>query len=214
MAIRLNLKKYSGELFCASKWWGDPDMPADMEYPTIKVTEDGETYEYPLNFLCQINCEDMAPYDKDNLLPHEGMLYFFAALDNLMGYETPYETALGLWKKGLVAVKYAKTVNMETFESYILTDEQDNPVTQPPLKIEFAECAQDDDGLKLLGEAFFSEVRENCPGMLSLLQIDAVELEGTGEMQIYDCGMINILIKPSDLGFGNWKKACAYMCSL
>ena len=31
MAIKINLEATENELFCSSKWWGDPDMPADME---------------------------------------------------------------------------------------------------------------------------------------------------------------------------------------
>ena len=74
MAIGIELKKTDRVLFCGSKWWGDPDMPENMQYPTMTVTEDGETYDYPLTFVCQINCEDIAAYDTENMLPHEGML--------------------------------------------------------------------------------------------------------------------------------------------
>ena len=64
MAIGFKLNKTERVLFCASKWWGDPDFPEQMEYPTVTVTdEDGETYDYPLTFICQINCEDIAPFD-------------------------------------------------------------------------------------------------------------------------------------------------------
>ena len=35
MAIRLTLKKTDRVLFCGSKWWGDPDMPHDMQYPMV-----------------------------------------------------------------------------------------------------------------------------------------------------------------------------------
>ena len=51
----------------------------------MKVTEeDGTESEYPLTFICQIDCEDIAPFDKEGLLPHEGMLYFFAAIDEFI----------------------------------------------------------------------------------------------------------------------------------
>ena len=45
MAIRIDINEENKNLFCDSKWWGDPDMPEDMEYPML----DG----YPLTFLCQ-----------------------------------------------------------------------------------------------------------------------------------------------------------------
>ena len=45
MAISIRAKKSERILFCASKWWGDPDMPENMEYPTIMVDDEGESYE-------------------------------------------------------------------------------------------------------------------------------------------------------------------------
>ena len=79
--------------------------------------EEGEQEEYPLTFVCQIDCADIAPYDTEGKLPHEGMLYFFAAIDDYVGYESPLQTHLGKWDKQLAVVKYSKTVNMETFNS-------------------------------------------------------------------------------------------------
>ena len=73
MAIGFKLKKTERVLFCASKWWGDPDFPEQMEYPTVKVTdEDGDTFDYPLTFICQINCEDIAAFKA--LLPGSSVL--------------------------------------------------------------------------------------------------------------------------------------------
>ena len=68
MAIRLTLNKTERILFCGSKWWGDPDMPHDMQYPMVSATEDGETFEYPLTFICQINCEDIAALEQRYIL--------------------------------------------------------------------------------------------------------------------------------------------------
>ena len=105
MAIKLNLAKTDRVLFCGSKWWGDPDMPENMQYPTIEVTEDGETFDYPLTFICQINCEDLIPYDPKGFLPHEGMLYFFGAIDEWIGYDSPTHNGIGEWPKGSLVVK-------------------------------------------------------------------------------------------------------------
>ena len=211
MAIQLNLQKTERVLFCASKWWGDPDMPENMQYPTIEVTEEGETYEYPLTFVCQINCEDLIPFDPEGHLPHEGMLYFFAAIDEWIGYDSPTHNGIGEWPKGNFVVKYAKSINFETFQSCILVDDDDQSLTEPELEITFSECANDADGIKLLGIPYYQEVRDLYPDMINLLQLDENEVIG---MNFYDCGNVNLMIKESDLKFGNWKKTKAYLHSL
>lgn len=203
MAIRLTVKETDRVLFCGSKWWGDPDMPEAMEYP---MTED-----YPLTFVCQINCEDIAKFDPEGKLPHEGMLYFFAALDQWLGYESPLENGIGEWPKGHFVVKYAKEVNFETFRSCIMVDEDDNPITEPEREIVFSECADDADGIKLLGIPFYEEIRMEYPDMINLLQLDE---DDELCMRFYDCGMVNLIMKESDLKFRNWKKTKAYLHSL
>ena len=206
MAIKLTLNPTDRVLFCGSKWWGDPDMPEAMQYPTIEVNEDGEIYDYPLTFVCQINCEDIAQFDKDNQLPHEGMLYFFAALDKWIGYDSPTTNDIGEWSKGHFVVKYAKTINFETFQSCMLVDDDDQTLTEKEMEILFSECADDEKCIKLLGKPASADVNSKYPDLLNLLQIvgqDHLPLEISGEL--------NLMIKPSDLKFGNWKKTVAYL---
>ena len=211
MAIRMTLQKSDRVLFCGSKWFGDPDMPENMQYPTVEVTEEGETYDYPLTFICQINCEDIAPYDKEGRLPHEGMLYFFAALDEWLGYESATHNGLGEWPKGEFVVKYAKSINFETFQSCILVDDEDQPLTDPELEIVFSECDDAADGIKLLGVPFFEDVRQQYPDMINLLQLDENDEIG---LRFYDGGNLNLLMNESDLKFGNWKRGKAFLHSL
>ena len=206
MAIKLSLSPTERVLFCGSKWWGDPDMPENMKYPTISVTEEGETYDYPLTFVCQINCEDIIPFDKENLLPHEGMLYFFAAIDKWNGYDSPTENGVGEWTKGHFVVKYAKTINFETFQSCMLVDDSDEALTEREMEIVFSECADDEKCIKLLGRASSDMVGEKYEGMLSLLQI----VRDTNLPLEFD-GELNLMMKPSDLGYGNWKKVVAHL---
>mgnify|MGYP003301544671 CR=1 FL=1 len=208
MAISIKAKKSERILFCASKWWGDPDMPENMEYPTIQVEEEGETFDYPLTFVCQINCEDLIPFDTDGHLPHEGMLYFFAAMDKWLGYDSPTQNGPGEWPKGHFVVKYAKAINFETFRSCILVDDEDQSLTEPELEIEFAECEDNAPGHKLLGVPFSDKVRKEYPDMLCLLQIGSDETMG---IHLDNNGNINLMMKPSDLKFGNWKKTKAYL---
>jgi uncharacterized protein YwqG len=202
MAIKMTLQQTERVLFCGSKWWGDPDMPENMQYPTMEVTEDGETFDYPLTFICQINCEDIACFDKENKLPHEGMLYFFGAIDEWLGYESPFGNGKGEWKKGEFVVKYAKTVNFETFQTCMLVDDDDQTLTDRELEIVFSECSDDEDCIRLLGNATSPEVSEKYPDHLSLLKIVSDNAAGLN----FNDSSLNVMIKVSDLGFGNWKK--------
>ena len=202
MAIKMTLQQTERVLFCGSKWWGDPDMPENMQYPTMEVTEDGETFDYPLTFICQINCEDIACFDKENKLPHEGMLYFFGAIDEWLGYESPFGNGKGEWKKGEFVVKYAKTVNFETFQTCMLVDDDDQTLTDRELEIVFSECSDGEDCIRLLGNAAKPEVSEKYPDHQSLLQIVSDNAAGLN----FNDSSLNVMIKVSDLGFGNWKK--------
>ena len=206
MAIKLTLNQTERVLFCGSKWWGDPDMPENMQYPTIEVTEDGEKFDYPLTFVCQINCEDIAAFDTENKLPHEGMLYFFAAIDKWIGYDSPTTNDLGEWSKGHFVVKYAKAINFETFQSCMLVDDEDQALTERELEIVFSECADDEKCIKLLGTPSDPAVAQKYPDLLNLLQIVRSE-----NLDVEFDGELNLLMKPSDLQYGNWKRTIAHL---
>lgn len=206
MAIKLTLNQTERILFCGSKWWGDPDMPENMQYPTIEVNEDGQTYDYPLTFICQINCDDIAHLDKDNCLPHEGMLYFFGAMDKWLGYDSPTTNGTGEWTKGHFVVKYAKSINFETFQSCMLVDDDDQSLTEKEMEIVFSECDDDEKCIKLMGIPSSAETCEKYEGLISLLQI----VKGSG-LDLESDIEFNLMMKPSDLKFGNWKKTIAYI---
>ena len=203
MAIKLTLEKTERILFCGSKWWGDPDMPENMQYPTMEVNDEGETFDYPLTFVCQINCEDIAPFDKEGKLPHEGMLYFFAAIDDYIGYESPVQNPVGEWPKGRLVVKYAKAINFETFQTCMLVGDEDEQLTEPELTITFSECEDSENGIKMLARV----ADEGYPDHVSLLQIAS---DAIGGIELKD-QTINVLMKDSDLKFGNWKRAKAVL---
>ena len=209
MAIKINLQETQSNLFCSSKWWGDPDLPADMEYPIAEVEEDGETYNYPLTFLCQIDCEDIAPFDPEGKLPHQGMFYIFAGIDEYLDYDSPWHNGLGVWDKRQVVVKYTKQINFETFRSAILVDDEDKSITEPALKMTFEACEDGADCTKLLGFPFFEEVRQEMEDYVNFLQIDS----GTAGLRFYDEGMLNLLYKNADFAAGKWKLVKGYMTS-
>ena len=68
----------------ASKFGGRPDVPADFVWPVFetKTWEDDQVRARPLAFLAQFDCAQLAPLDKEGLLPHAGLLSFFYELDS------------------------------------------------------------------------------------------------------------------------------------
>jgi len=60
----------------ASKLGGNPDLPEDFEWQSYE--------EKPLTFIGQFNLSELHPYDKENLLPDTGILYFFYAVDSII----------------------------------------------------------------------------------------------------------------------------------
>ena len=59
-----------------SKYGGRPDVPADFQWPH-------DNSGYPLSLLLQIDCADLAPLDREGLLPTSGHLYFFYELSEM-----------------------------------------------------------------------------------------------------------------------------------
>lgn len=209
MAIGFKVRKTERILFCGSKWWGDPDFPEHMEYPTVKVKdEEGETLDYPLTFICQINCEDIAQFDPEGKLPHEGMLYFFGAIDRYLGYETYTDNGPGEWPKGQFVVKYAKNINFETFQSCILVDDDDQPLTEPEMEMEFFACDDDANISRILGSPSGDEVKRNYQDHISLLHL--VNNEEIA-LNFGENGIFQTLMKNSDLRFQNWKRALTHL---
>ena len=81
-AIRMELSGAVGPIPGATRFGGVPDVPPGFEWPffeTATYCED-EVKPRPLAFLAQFNCAELAPFDRDGLLPHEGLLSFFYEL--------------------------------------------------------------------------------------------------------------------------------------
>ncbi len=67
-AIKIKLEKAAGEYdYGRSKFFGDPTIPAEWE----------DRFEEDVLFFAQLRLEELAPYDKENRLPHKGYLYLF-----------------------------------------------------------------------------------------------------------------------------------------
>lgn len=170
--IRIETHPTDSPLTGQSKWWGEPDMPETLDWPSVKVTdEDGETYDDPLTFICQIRCEDICPMDSDNLLPHEGILYFFAALDYFLGdIETPTYPGMGEWQRDYFRVLYSPTC--DDLHTHHVNFPDGTPATMPAETVTFSKGDASDDGLKLLGNPYIEEVTSS----------DSVEKQFTSDM--------------------------------
>lgn len=201
-SILINLKKSNEDLFLKSKWWGNPDLPKDFEEPDCST------------FICQIRCDEIAEFDKDNLLPHKGMLYFFAEMDYYFGNYDTYAPH-GYWDSEDVRVIYVEDLENQEFEQIVYVDDDDNPIALDELAIEFSIGAAECDGNKLLGEPYDREWEdwdEPYAGWTELLQVISDDYEGR-TLNFMDWGSLHILINPKDLKDRNFNKVTAYLCS-
>ena len=209
MSIKLNFRTTDSDLTGKSKWWGFPDMPDTLEYPEITVNDEGDQYEDPLTFVGQIRCEDIAPFDTENLLPHEGMLYFFAAMDYFLGdLDTLAYPGMGEWEMPYYKVLYGPTC--ENLHTHKILYDDGTPVCRPAEAINFEKAEPCDDNTKLLGFSYYDEIREQYPEHISLLQIDEND---DWDLRFYDCGMLCFLITPDDLKNRRWNQVKCYLHS-
>lgn len=207
--IKITTSPTEDPQFGQSKWWGEPDMPETLAYPEALVTEDGDSWQDPLTFVCQIRLEDIAALDPEGLLPHEGMLYFFAALDYFLGdIEAPSYPGMGPWQPQHFRVLYAP--NCEALHTHHVLAADGTPANLPAEAITFTASDANDDGQRLLGLPYIEDVREAMPGMLSLLQVDEDDRWG---LTFHDCGTLNFLIRPDDLKKRQWDKVACYLFS-
>jgi uncharacterized protein YwqG len=229
MAIQIKFGSAGGSLFGQSKWWGFPDMPEDLEYPEVPVREeyvddDGrdavDEYDDPLTFICQIRCSDLAAVDPEGLLPHEGMLYFFAALDYFLGnLDAAVSPGLGEWEAPCFKVLWAPSC--ENLHTHSILYEDGTEACLPAVPMTFVAgggscgsaggfCGAAGDGFQLLGRPFYDEVVQEMPGMINLLQIDEND---DWNLRFFDCGMLNFLIAPADLAARRWSAVRCYLTS-
>ena len=158
--------------------------------------------------MCQIRCADIAKFDPENLLPHEGMLYFFAAIDEHMEdewEECPYHNGLGEWSDDAFKVLYSPTTdNLSPLE---ISWEDGEPAYFPVEAISFEEDDPYSYEFRLLGKTYPGEVADIYGDYYNLLQIGEEERWG---LRLYDLGMINFLITPEDLKARRFDKTIVY----
>lgn len=195
MAIRLNFNKADRDLTGCSKMWGCPDLPDTLDYPEVAVNDDGELVDDPMTFICQIRLEDIAPYDPQNRLPHEGMLYFFGCLDYFMGnLDALAQPGMGEWDERYFKVLYSPTCN--NLHTHRIVYDDGTEFGLEAEQITFSECHDKEEGFKLLGKPYLDEIEEQYEGWTSLLQIDEEDDWG---LRFYDCGMLCFVMKDKEI---------------
>ena len=90
----------------------------------------------------------------------------------------------------------------------MMVDDEGRQLTESEMEIVFEECDDDAEGIKLLGSPSGSDARGKYPDLLNLLQLASESVSG---MCFPDGMTLNLMIKESDLGYGNWKKTKAYL---
>ena len=210
--IKIKTEPSEDVLYGESKWWGFPDLPDGLDWPTVQADDDGELFDDPLTFICQIKCSELAPFDPEGRLPHEGMLYFFAALDYFLGDMDAFTApGMGEWPSEYFRVLYSPVSEGLNTHTLFYDEEDEIPACPAPEAIRFEMPDSDCESFTwLLGEAFAEETREALPGYVSLLQIDENDDWG---LRFFDCGMLNFMIKPADLAARRFDKVRAWLYS-
>lgn len=202
MAIGIQLSKTDDDLFCKSKWWGNPDIPADLEL------------DDSLMFICQIRCEDIVDYDKDNILPHKGMMYFFGDIAYYLGYYDDFEPqSSSYWDNDAVRVYYVEDVDENLFKQLVFDDDYFPKIGER--KMEFRLTDDDSYGNKLLGNPYMIEHEDWSPpycGWHNLLQIDSDD-DDDYNLMFMDMGLLYLIIKPEDLDKKDFTKVRGYLYS-
>lgn len=183
MAIKVNIRPTQDSLVGQSHWWGFPDLPESVDWP---ANNDGDL----LTFICQIRMDEIAQFDPEGLLPHEGMMWFFADMDYFLGDMDARCNGIGEWQRDSYKVRYQKEVDeLHTHEYYW---EDGSLAVLEAEKIAFEDAGDEDFGFKLLGMPAMTEGYENeNEGMLSLLQLDE---EDRWVMRFFDSGTINFMM--------------------
>lgn len=217
--IKIKLEKERGDILpCKSKWWGSPDMPSCMTYPSFK---DSYGNDYPYNFICQIRLEELAEVFPHNGLPACGMLYFFAKLDYFLGRDVPQDEIPGctIWDKDCIKVIYIKEVDEANFIEHQIVTDDDFLFSPAPRKIEFTNGTTDDAALlaehQLLGKPCgmpYADWDTPCEGWQLLLQVDSDE-DDDFILRFMDMGLLYFLISPKDLRKEDFSKVRATMIS-
>lgn len=182
--IKLKISKPKDKLPAgSSKLFGNPDVWDGFEWPYIEEKDE----KYDLTFMCQINCADAAAFDKKELFPKTGILYFFYDLDTMP--ESPDEkSARVLWYNG----------DISALHEMLLTDENGNSLAFSEQRIDFDVADADEKSSSLL----LGDMTQSCDFIndrLPLLRIGSFETEDA-EIRFKGNGALCFYIEEEKLG--------------
>lgn len=184
MAIKINIQPTQDILVGQSHWWGFPDLPESVDWP---ANENGDL----LTFICQIRLEEIAHLDSEDLLPHEGMMWFFADMDYFLGDDEAQCHGIGEWEPGAYKVIYAKGTDHLCTQEYYWENGEVAVLEAERMNFEPSE-REEEFGFKFLGMPAMTEGYENeNEGLVSLLQLDEEE---RWMMRFFDSGTINFMM--------------------
>ena len=204
--IKLILSRTSERIEqCGSRFWGNPDLPTGYEYPAY-LDDTGEPIEY--QFVCQINMGEIAPYDIENILPHKGLLSFFAKIDHYLGdYDVKSSISGYVSSPEDVRVLFFPDVGQPGecagFDEMILVDDDDREINPRELTIDFTirPSDQTEDIHALLADPIYrewSEWEHPYDDWITILQVDSFSGEDFN-LNFMDVGVLDFIISPEDL---------------
>lgn len=188
-----------------SKFLGAPHVWRGFDWP---VGADGNGGEYGLDFLCQINCAEVAPFDSAGILPKTGMLYFFFDPADA-GYTG--DAAIIYWNGNPDELLLLKPM-----------DEDGNDTSLPEIAVAFEKVSYE--GFAPPGENSHFMLGNPCDmdqlglggqlpkGERLLLEVDSFAT-ADGEIIFGDTGTLCFFIKTKDLAARNFGKAWYRVCS-
>lgn len=182
----------------ASCFWGNPDLPKGFIYPTY-IDKNGDEHEYI--FVCQINLEELDKLDVPSVLPKNGLLSFFAKIGcYISGYGGPMDICSTVSDKDAVRVLYFPSC--DDLVENVLLDDMGNQIAFNELQIEFSK-----DFPPLSADNSLFAFPDHLPWETwdppfedweILLQVDSYDGEGF-YLNFMDCGVLDLLISPTDL---------------
>ncbi len=196
----------------SSKFWGNPDLPSGCSFPSYI---DCEGVSRPYFFICQINLEDFSRYDTDCLLPHVGLLSFFAKIGCHLGHYDEEECIGGTISEA-DAVKVMYLPDSETLKETAVPEIYMYHPVPDELGISFSlDPAESQEEHALFAPPThrpWETWDHPFEDRQILLQVDSFEGDDF-VLNFMDVGVLDFLISPSDLKSRNFSDVRAIVLS-